>query len=200
MTGDALDDRVRTALRQHPAIGSVALVGSRSRGEETPYSDWDFLVDVTDFADVSQALPSLVRPLEPVALQWDPLSGHHVYALLLPGPTKVDLLFDEPHEPGQPWTVGPETLAAIDSHLWDWTWWLVGKRHRGDAAFVDSELRKLHHYLLRPAGTLQAPATIEDAVTSWLTQRGELETRYGCRVPRAVEEAVLPALRRASGS
>ena len=78
---------------------AVTLIGSRAAGTATDYSDWDFAVEVDDFHAVGTALSSRLAALKPLAQQWDPLSEHWCYMLMLAGPTKVDLLFPaEPHQ------------------------------------------------------------------------------------------------------
>ncbi len=98
----------------HAAIGSITLTGSRARGEAGPLSDWDFEVETGDFAAVVGALRELVAPLEPLAQQWDRLSEHACYMLMLPGAVKVDLIFEEPHSPEPRWVVSRETLRGVD--------------------------------------------------------------------------------------
>jgi hypothetical protein len=187
---DDLESRVGEVLRADPRVRSVRLTGSRARGTATPYSDWDFLVDVTDFPAVAADLPELVRPLAPLVQLWDPLSRHWVYALMLPGPVKLDLVFDVPHEPAPPWRPGPDTLPAIDAHFWDWLLWLVGKRHRGEQRLVHDELRKLYRHLLQPLGVGIEPVTLDDAATAYLRARDRAERRFVVRVTRRPQEEV----------
>src|SRR5438045_1176432 len=85
---------VEAALRAHPRVTGVTLAGSRARGTNNDFSDWDFRVVTTDFDAVAAGLPALVAELEPLAQQWDRLSTTACYMLLLKGPTKIDLLFD----------------------------------------------------------------------------------------------------------
>ena len=80
---------------------------------------------------MAEALPELVAPLEPLAQQWDRLSPHACYMLMLRGIGKVDLIFDEPWESSPPWEVSAETLRGIDDHFWDWTIWLAAKEGLG---------------------------------------------------------------------
>jgi hypothetical protein len=138
---------VDAALRAHRQVRAVELVGSRAAGTATPLSDWDFRVRVQDgaFAVVAADLPRLASVLAPLAGQWDRLSSHQCYMLLLDGPVKVDLLFvEQPHRPKPPWVAGPRTLAGMDAHLWDWVLWLVAKQHAGKDELVRSELARLH--------------------------------------------------------
>jgi hypothetical protein len=194
VTGD-LGPRVSEVLCVHPAVRSVRLVGSRARGTATPHSDWDFQVETEDFPAVAAGLPELVRPLEPLARLWDPLSRHQLHALVLPGPVKVDLLFDVPHEVAQPWRPGAGALPFIDAHFWDWLLWLIGKRHRGQPRLVGDELAKMHRHLLGPLGVDAVPATLEEAAGGYLAARDRAERRFGVRVPRRLQEEVQRLLR-----
>jgi hypothetical protein len=97
-----LPDDVIGALASDTRISKVELIGSRARGQATPFSDWDFAVTAPRFDDVRDALPDMVRPLRPVVAQWDRLSCTWCYMLILPGPAKVDLLFGHPHRPAGP--------------------------------------------------------------------------------------------------
>lgn len=190
-----LDRQVPALLCRHPQVRTVRLSGSRARGTATEWSDWDFQVDAADFPAVAAALPELVRPLRPVAQLWDPLSRHHVYALLLPGPVEVDLLFDVPHRPEPPWQPAAATLPPIDAHLWDWLLWLVSKRHRGEARLVRDEMAKMHRHLLAPLGVATVPATLEEAAADYLAARDRAERDFGIRVPRDPQDEVGPLLR-----
>jgi predicted nucleotidyltransferase len=184
------DGRIRAALLVHPGVRDVRLSGSRARGEATAYSDWDFEVTAVEFAEVADALPELVRPLDPLAQLWDPLSRHYVYALVLRGPVKIDLVFDEPHELEPPWTPGPETLAALDAHFWDWLLWLTGKRHRGERGLVRDELSKMHDHLLGPLGVGTMPGSLEEAATAYVAARDRAERRFGVHLPKDLEAEV----------
>jgi hypothetical protein len=90
-------------LTKHPAVTGVTLTGSRARDKASRWSDWDFLVETTDFAAVSAALPALTEKLAPLSYIWDPLSRHHVFMLILRGPVKIDLIFNFLHPPESPW-------------------------------------------------------------------------------------------------
>jgi predicted nucleotidyltransferase len=190
-----LERRVIQILGAHPQVRSVRLVGSRARGTATAYSDWDFQVDAQDFPAMAADLPETVAPLEPLARLWDPLSRHHVYALVLPGPVKVDLLFDVPHEFEPPWRPAADTLPAIDAHFWDWLLWLVGKRHRGERRLVADELAKMHHHLLGPLGVGAIPTTLEGAVRAYFAARDRAEHQFGVRVPRGLQDEIQRVLR-----
>lgn len=97
-------ERVPRLLGTHSAIKAVTLVGSRARGTATRLSDWDFLVDTDDFEHVASDLPGLVSDLDPIGSLWDPITGgESCYMLILSGPTKVDLIFEHPHDNDPPW-------------------------------------------------------------------------------------------------
>ena len=178
------------ALTRHPAVSSVELVGSRARGEANELSDWDFQVETLDFPAVAKALPEMVSSLEPLAQQWDRLSEHACYMLLLRGIGKVDLIFDEPWKSSPPWTVSAATLRGIDDHFWDWTIWLAAKDRAGKREMVGTELRKMHEHLLEPMGVERVPSSVADAVAVYTTARGEAEKRLELAVPRVVEDEV----------
>jgi hypothetical protein len=46
-------------------------MGSRTRGDALPLSDWDFKITTRAFAGVQQRLPSVAARLRPVVAQWD---------------------------------------------------------------------------------------------------------------------------------
>lgn len=184
---------VRSALRVHPKVRDVRLIGSRAEGRATTESDWDFRVDTNDFASVSHALPQLVRVLRPLAQQWDRLSEIHVYMLMLRGPIKVDLLFpNEHHEPLGPWSVTPEDLPALDAHFWDWTLWLASKLSHDQTTLVSDELQKMWHNILLPLGVSRPPSTLTEASDRYLAARETWERRLGVSVARDLEREVLP--------
>jgi predicted nucleotidyltransferase len=185
-----LGEYVAAVVGGHASVISVELVGSRARGEAKALSDWDFEVEASDFRSVEDALPELVAPLEPLAQQWDRLSDHACYMLMLRGIGKVDLIFEEPWESSPPWEVSAETLRRIDDHLWDWTIWLAAKDQAGKQELVASELRKMHEHLLGPLGVESIPTSIGDAVAVYIKARAEAEERLGMAVPRAVEDEV----------
>ena len=189
-----LAERLIQSLEVHPAIDGVGLAGSRARGDANPLSDWDFEVKTADFPSVAGALPALVAPVEPLAQQWDRLSDHACYMLMLRGAVKVDLIFDEPHEPEPPWDVSRETLKGIDDHFWDWMLWLRGKEGAGKGDFVATHLDKVFDHLLAPLGAEQPPASIPEAVDSYVETRSRAERRFGHRVPRDLEAEVAPLL------
>jgi hypothetical protein len=182
------------SLEAHPAIDGVRLGGSRARGEADPLSDWDFEVQTADFRSVAGALPELVAPLEPLAQQWDRLSDHACYMLMLRGAVKVDLIFEEPHALEPPWVVSADTLTGIDEHFWDWTIWLAAKDRAGKRALVAMELEKMHAHLLGPLGVGETPAGIEQAVAAYLPALRHAEERLAVEVPRVLQREVLERL------
>jgi hypothetical protein len=185
------------ALSDHPAVREVRLGGSRAEGRAHPLSDWDFVIETDDFESIAQALPTLVAPLGPIAAQWDPYSSHACYMLMLPGPTKVDLLFpDQPRDWSDPWIAAPETLESIDHHFWDWILWLEQKAAGGREEVVAKSLGDMHRYLLEPMGATVAPRSIGEALDAYLTVRSEREREFGVHVSRTVEREVLPTLGR----
>jgi Nucleotidyltransferase domain len=182
-------------LEKDPRVRSVRLGGSRAAGRAHAFSDWDFVVETDHFLRLAKALPALVAPLRPLAQQWDPYSSYPCYMLMLAGPTKVDLIFaGETREWSPAWRASTETLAAIDSHFWDWVMWLEQKRRGGDEEALTSGLRNLYDFLLRPMGADASPSSVPGAVQVYLERRGELERRFAIRVSRELENAVRPAV------
>jgi hypothetical protein len=97
-------------------------------------SDWDFTVTTAEFEAVRDALPSLTAPLRPVVAQWDRLSRHWCYMMILAGRygwPKIDLIFGQPYPITTPWLVSAATLTPIDDHFWDWALWLGSKQLAG---------------------------------------------------------------------
>jgi hypothetical protein len=177
-----------------PHVERIELVGSRAEGRATQWSDWDFGVRARDFAALAQALPGLLAPLDPLVQQWDRLSETWCWMLILRGPVKVDLIFDDPHVKEPPWEPGPDTLAGIDDHFWDWMLWLRSKEARGEDEYVAEELEKLHGHLLGPLGVEASPSSIAEAVRSYQEARDRVERQFGVTVSRELEDAVKPAL------
>lgn len=167
-------------------IRNVRLVGSRAEGRATPLSDWDFAVDTDEFTPASVVLPRIVQSLSPLGTFWDPLSRHQCFIAILAGPRKVDFLFQTPHQPQPPYVAGPNTLAGMDVHFWDWTIWLAAKEAGRRHDMVTSELRKMHHYLLSPLGVGRVPSTIVEAVQAYLAARPEAEKRFQIHVGRGL--------------
>ena len=189
--------RVISLLESHRAVEGVRLVGSRQRGDAGPLSDWDFEVDTIDFEAVARDLPVVVSPLEPLAQQWDPLSPHADYMLMLRGPMKVDLIFfDQPFQQRPPWKVSPDTLESIDHHFWDWILWLAAKHSAGKHELINEAFVKMSSYLLRPMEAEGVPGSIEAAVDLYTAARRKLEGQLGVVVSDAIEREVRRALRR----
>jgi predicted nucleotidyltransferase len=188
-------ETVVAAVSAHPAVERIELVGSRAEGRATRWSDWDFGVRARDFAAVAGALPGLLAPLEPLVAQWDRLSEHRCWMLILRGPVKVDLIFsEEPHEKEPPWEPGPDTLGGIDDHFWDWLLWLRSKEAGGKDELVAAELQKLFGHLLAPLGVEAPPASVAEAVESYRAARDRAEWLFEVTVSRELENAVAPAL------
>ena len=137
-------DLARTAtelVAKHSAVRHVELAGSRSRGTHAELSDWDFAVRTSDFAAVARDLPALIAPLHPLGQQWEPLGHFPVYQVLLPGPTKVEYLFLDHSQQALPAPKpGPATLDAINTHFWDWIWWIATKASIGRNDLVAEHL------------------------------------------------------------
>jgi hypothetical protein len=195
----SLEAAVIAAVSGHPAVDSVALAGSRSRGEETELSDWDFQVETRDFPALAIDLATLVAPLEPLARQWDRLSPHPTYMLMLRGPLKVDLLFlGRVNEPQPPWRVTHASLPGIDRHFWDWALWLASKDRPGDhEGLVAEQLELMHEHLLAPLGAHEPPDGVERAVRTDVVARERAEREHGVKIDRALGDEVLGGLRRA---
>ncbi len=187
---------VQHALLGHPAIEAVRLVGSRARGKPTPFSDWDFEIATDQFDVVAEALPALVRPLRPIAQQWDRLSRHWTYMLVLEGPEKVDLLLGESHRMEGPWTASAETLTGIDDHFWDWMLWLLAKEAAGSPQVVGVELDLLLEHILEPMGVTQHPANIDGAVESYLEARATQERIHHVQISMTLQDEVQKAFER----
>jgi len=175
----------------------VELAGSRSRGTEEELSDWDFAVTTSDFAAVARDLPGLVAPLRPLGQQWEPLGHFPVYQVLLPGPTKVEYLFlDRSQRAMTTPEPGPATLDAINTHFWDWIWWIATKASIGRHELVAEHLAQLFDRLLYPIGVTERPADIPGAIEAFAGRRDQLERDYGVTVSRALEEEVRAGIRR----
>ena len=195
-----MEDLVETATRlvaAHPAVTSVELAGSRARGTHGELSDWDLAVETADFPALSRDMPTLVAPLEPLGQQWEPLGHFPVYQALLRGPTKIEYLFlHERQDAKPPVRPSPDTLAAINTHFWDWIWWLITKDAAGRQDLVAEHLAQLNAHLLGPMGIAAAPEGIDSAIAAFVRRRDALERRYGLSVPRALENEVLEGNRR----
>ena len=181
-----------TALvAKHPAVVRVELAGSRSRGTHEELSDWDFAVTTSDFAAVARDLPSLIAPLDPLAEQWEPLAQFPVYQVMLRGPTKLEYLFLEQSQDAKP-PVNPNeaTLAAINTHFWDWIWWITTKAAAGRDDLVSEHLPQLYRQLLQPMGVEVVPGAVDAAIRAFVARRDTLEREYGICIPRELENEV----------
>jgi hypothetical protein len=189
-----VDDLVTVAtglLAGHPAVESVKFAGSRSRGTHEQLSDWDFAVETSDFDALARDMPALVAPLEPLGQQWEPMGHFPVYQVLLRGPTKIEYLFlDHAQNPLPPVEPSADTLAAINTHFWDWIWWLATKASVGRSDLVDEHMPQLHAQLLRPIGITAIPPSIESAVEAFVARRTALENEFGVSIDRALETEV----------
>ena len=85
-----------------------------------------------------------------------------VYQVLLPGPTKVEYLFLDHSQRATPvLEPGPATLGAINTHFWDWIWWIATKASIGRNDLVAEHLPQLFDRLLCPIGVTEPPTDIE---------------------------------------
>jgi hypothetical protein len=195
-----MDDVVAVAtgvLAGHPAVQSVELAGSRSRGTHEQLSDWDFAVQTSNFDALARDMPALVAPLNPLGQQWEPMGHFPVYQVLLPGPTKVEYLFlEHSQDPMPPLEPSKDTLAAINTHFWDWIWWLTTKASVGRSDLVAEHLPQLYAHLLQPVGVTTAPTTIRAAIDAFVPRRNALEAQLGVQVDRALEHEVREGVNR----
>ena len=124
--------------------------------------------------------------------------GHFpVYQVFLRGPTKVEYLFlDRSQEPLPPLEPSGDTLAAINTHFWDWIWWLTTKASIGRSDLAGEHMPRLYTQLLRPMGISAVPATIESAVEAFVARRNALEQEFGISVDRALENEVRQGIAR----
>jgi hypothetical protein len=196
----AVDDLVTAAtalIAGHPAVTSVKLAGSRSRGTHEQLSDWDFAVETSDFGALAHDLPALVTPLDPLGQQWEPMGHFPVYQIILRGPTKIEYLFlDRSQDPKPPLEPSRDTLPAINTHFWDWIWWLTTKASIGRTDLVTEHMPQLYTQLLEPMGISAVPATIESAIETFVARRNALEQEFGVSVDRALESEVRQGIAR----
>jgi predicted nucleotidyltransferase len=184
-------------VAKHPAVLRVELAGSRARGTHEELSDWDFAVKTTDFAAVARDLPTLVATLHPLAEQWEPLGLFPVYQVMLRGPTKVEYLFLEyRQDPLPPVNPSKDTLGAINTHFWDWIWWVATREAAGRHDLVSEHLPQLFRHLLQPMGVDGPPGDVDAAIRAFLARRDVLEREYGVTVPRALEHELRRGIER----
>jgi hypothetical protein len=62
----------------------------------TDASDFDFLVETSDFPRVGTELPTLLGVHDPLAQRWDRSSDEMCWMVMLPGPVNADLIFPRP--------------------------------------------------------------------------------------------------------
>jgi len=195
-----MEDLVTAAIAvvsEHPEVQRVEFAGSRARGTHEQLSDWDFAVKTSDFAAVARDLPTLVARLHPLAGQWEPLGHFPVYQVMLSGPTKVEYLFLEyRQDPRPPVNPSKDTLDAINTHFWDWIWWLATKQAAGRDDLVSEHLAELYRHLLGPIGVHTTPADIDAAIRGFLARRDALEREHGMPIPRALENEVRRGIER----
>src|SRR4051812_26689723 len=76
--------------------GSSRRIGRITVARDTRWlSDWDFAVTTSDFGAVARDLAALIAPVYPLSQQWEPLGHFPVYQLLLPGPTKLESVYQQ---------------------------------------------------------------------------------------------------------
>ena len=185
---------VPSLLSEVAGITSVELTGSRKRGDAGPCSDWDFVVGTSDFEATERELGRAIGTLNPLGALWDRLSDEPCFMFIIPGPVKIDIIFDglrHTHEP--PWTVEASTLPGIDAHFWDWSLWLTSKVDAGKIDFVRDELAKMHDHLLGPMG-IRKPTSLHEAVDLYLAGRTTWETELGTTVDPSLGEATKPVI------
>lgn len=190
----AVEDLVTFAIglvAKHPAVTSVEFAGSRSRGTHEELSDWDFAVETSDFPAVARDVPTLIAPMDPLGEQWEPLGHFPAYQVMLHGPTKVEYLFLEQSQHAMPPAIPSKaTLVAINTHFWDWIWWLATKAAAGRHDLVSEHLPQLYRHLLRPLGVRTVPGDVDAAIHEFLARRDALEREYGVAVPRGLENEI----------
>jgi hypothetical protein len=180
----------------------VEFAGSRSRGTHDELSDWDFAVETSDFGAVARDMPRLVAPLEPLGQQWEPLGHFPAYQVLTRGPIKdrVSVLETRCRTRCRRVQPSPETLGAINTHFWDWIWWLITNASAGRDDLVAAHMPQLYAPLLRPMGIAVPPDSNDAAIAAFVGRRDALEREYGMSLPRALETEVLDAKRRVGES
>jgi hypothetical protein len=92
-----------------------------------------------------------------------------------------------------------DTLPAINTHFWDWIWWLTTKASIGRNDLVAEHMPQLYAQLLRPMGISAEPVNIESAVEVFVARRNALEEEFGISVDRALETEVRKGIDRVLG-
>jgi hypothetical protein len=129
--------------------------------------------------------------MDPLAEQWEPLGHFPVYQVMLRGPTKVEYLFlDQSQDATPPVSPSKANLVAIDTHFWDWIWWIATKAAAGRDDLVSEHLPQLHRHLLQPMGVDTVPGDVDAAIRAFVARRGALERQYNISVPRALENEI----------
>jgi hypothetical protein len=90
----------------------------------------------------------------------------------------------------------PETLGAINTHFWDWIWWLTTKASASQHDLVAEHIAQLYGHLLRPMGIAVPPDSIDAAIAAFVGRRDALEREHGISLTRALENEVLDGKRR----
>jgi hypothetical protein len=189
-----VEETVSAALSAHPAVARVEFCGSRSRDEHNELSDWDFCIETRNFAALAADLPRIVSQFKPLGALWEPYAKHKCYMFILPGPTKVDLVFNEPQTHAGPYTVRSDNLRLIDMHFWDWITWLMSKWKAGNNELLKSHFGLMFSHMLGPLGVQVEPDSLSDAVMSYLLVRDGREAEFGLRLPRELGDEVCRAL------
>ena len=187
---------IREALDASNVVSSVVLGGSRARGRATELSDWDIYVK-GDPDGMMTEIPTLVASFDPLAAFWEPLSEEAGYMVVMEGPTKVDVFpLGARRHIQPPWRLNARSLPEIDAHFWDWILWLGGKSLRGEFDLVADELDRMYRFLLAPVGVTLPPASLDDAVASYLRARQDAVELLRVGVPAELGRQVSEALRR----
>jgi hypothetical protein len=182
-------------LTHHAHVQAASLAGSRAAGTAHDFSDWDFVVEADDFDAVAQDLPRLVKPLRPIAQEWDRYADHACFMLMLAGAVKIDLIFpDQPQAWESAWQPSGDNLEAIDRHFWDWIVYVEQKQTGGHHEQVTTLLHDMHTLMLKPMGAAEPPTSISDAVEYYTLARHRLEHHYRVTVPRDLDDDVRPVL------
>ena len=200
-TQDAQDEarasKLMMSVAATPAVLATALTGSRANQTAGPLSDWDFAVYAEDVSEAIAAIQSSIRRFGPLRPHWDPLSSIWNYIFLLPPCQMINLLFvDHTHEPEPPWSPERDNLLSIDTHFWDWIYWLRGKEAKGQHKLVRRELERMYRHLLAPMGAAILPSNLGDAIGSYREARTLREDEFGANVDRSFESAIVRCMNR----